>query len=88
MFFVGVGTAEAAAEFASELGIDPPPCASERRCRRCTRPASSTSHVEPSRSFDDDGGVTMRTRLKAIGEAYKNAADTQNLAPEDIKRIP
>lgn len=90
MFFVGVGTGEAAAEFAKELGIDPKLCFGDeggvagdnlglqQGFNTMWNPPAVSTMMERN---DEDS-------LKALGEAYKNAADNigiQNLAPKDIK---
>ena len=89
MFFIGVGTGEAAAEFAKELGIDPSLCFGDdggvagdklglqSGFNTMWNPPAVSKMMERN---DEDS-------LKALGEAYKNAADNigiQNLAPKDI----
>ena len=90
IFFVGVGTGEAAFEFANELGIDPKLCfgddAGAAGDALGLKKGVGTMWNPPAVS-------TMMDRndeesLKAIGEAYKNAADNigiQNLAPKEMK---
>eukprot|EP00986_Skeletonema_menzelii_P019879 scaffold29463_cov148-Skeletonema_menzelii.AAC.4 len=90
IFFVGVGTGEAAAEFAKELGIDPKLCFGDdggvagdnlglqQGFNTMWNPPAVSTMMERN---DEDS-------LKALGEAYKNAADNigiQKLAPKDIK---
>ena len=90
MYFIGVGTAEAAAEFASQLNVDPNVCFGDdggaagdalnlnKGVGTMWNPPAVNTMMERN---DEDS-------LKALGEAYKNAADNigiQNLAPKDIK---
>mmetsp|Transcript_11276 Transcript_11276/g.20658 ORF Transcript_11276/g.20658 Transcript_11276/m.20658 type:complete len:131 (-) Transcript_11276:233-625(-) len=90
MFFVGVGTDVAAAEFAEQLGIDPRLCFGDeggaagdaldlkQGFGTMWNPPAVSSMMERN---DEDS-------LKFLGEAYKNAADNigiKNLAPKDIK---
>lgn len=90
MFFIGVGTGEAAAEFASELGIDPNLCFGDEG-------GAAGDVLSLNQGFgtmwNPPAVSTMMDRndeesLKALGEAYKNAADNigiKNLAPKEIK---
>lgn len=90
MFFIGVGSGEAAAEFASELGIDPALCFGDEG-------GSAGDVLNLKQGFgtmwNPPAVSTMMDRndeesLKALGEAYKNAADNigiQNLAPKEMK---
>ena len=90
MFFVGVGTGEAAAEFANELGIDPSLCFGDEG-------GAAGDALSLNQGFgtmwNHPAVSTMMDRndeesLKALGETYTNAADNigiQNLAPKDIK---
>lgn len=90
MFFIGIGTGEAAAAFAKELGIDPSICFGDeggiagdnlglqQGFKTMWNPPAVSTMMERN---DEES-------LKALGEAYKNAADNigiQNLAPKDIK---
>ena len=90
MFFVGVGSSDAAREFASELNIDPAICFGDeggsvgdvlnlnKGIKTMWNPPAVSSMMERN---DEDS-------LKALGEAYKNAADNigiQNLAPKDMQ---
>ena len=90
MFFVGVGSSEAAKEFATELNIDPAICFGDeggsvgdalnlnKGMKTMWNPPAVSSMMERN---DEDS-------LKALGEAYKNAADNigfQNLAPKDMQ---
>lgn len=85
-----MGSGSAAAEFAKELGIDPNLCFGdeggvagdslglEQGFQTMWNPPAVSTMMERN---DEDS-------LKALGEAYKNAADNigiQNLAPKDIK---
>lgn len=90
MFFIGVGTGEAAAEFAKELGIDPSLCFGDDGGVT----GDSLGLKQGFGSMWNPPAVsTMMERndeesLKALGEAYKNAADNigfAKLAPKDIK---
>jgi len=90
MFFVGVGSADAAAEFAANLNINPSMCFGDEGGAAgdvlSLKKGVNTMWNPPAVS-------TMMDRndedsLKALGEAYKNAADSigiQNLAPKEIK---
>jgi len=90
MFFVGVGSAEAAAEFAANLNVDPNLCFGDEGGvagdALSLKKGANTMWNPPAVS-------TMMDRndedsLKALGEAYKNAADNigiQNLAPKEMK---
>lgn len=90
LFFVGVGTSEAAAEFASQLGIDPKLCFGDedgvagdalqlgKGFNTMWNPPAVNKMMDRN---DEDS-------LKALGEAYKGAADNigiKNLAPAKIK---
>jgi hypothetical protein len=90
MFFIGIGTGEAAAEFAKELRIDPSICFGDEGGVA----GDSLGLQQGFKTMWNPPAVsTMMQRndeesLKALGEAYKNAADNigiQNLAPKDIK---
>jgi len=90
MFFVGVGSADAAAEFAANLNINPSMCFGDEGGAAgdvlSLKKGVNTMWNPPAVS-------TMMDRndedsLKDLGEAYKNAADSigiQNLAPKEIK---
>jgi len=90
MFFIGVGSAEAAAEFAANLNVDPKMCFGDeggaagdvldlkKGVNTMWNPPAVSTMMDRN---DEDS-------LKALGEAYKNAADNigiQNLAPKEIK---
>lgn len=90
LFFVGVGSAEAAAEFAKELNIDPTICFGDEggaagdalNLRQGMKTMWNPPAVNAMMERNDE------TSLKVLGEAYKNAADNigfQRLAPKDIK---
>lgn len=90
MFFIGVGSAEAAAEFAANLNVDPAMCFGDEGGAvgdvLNLKKGANTMWNPPAVS-------TMMDRndeesLKALGEAYKTAADNigfQKLAPKQIK---
>lgn len=87
---MGVGSGTAAAEFANELGIDPALCFGDEG-------GSAGDALNLKRGlgtmWNPPAVSTMMERndeesLKALGEAYKSAADNiglQNLAPKDMK---
>lgn len=89
MFFVGVGTSDAAAEFAAQLDVDPTLCFGDEG-------GAAGDALELKKGFgtmwNPPAVNTMMERndeesLKALGEAYKAAADNigiKNLAPKDI----
>mmetsp|Transcript_21666 Transcript_21666/g.47093 ORF Transcript_21666/g.47093 Transcript_21666/m.47093 type:complete len:131 (-) Transcript_21666:253-645(-) len=90
MFFVGVGSAEAAAEFAANLNIDPALCFGDEGGA-----AGDVLNLKKGAGtmWNPPAVSTMMDRndeesLKALGEAYKTAADKigfQKLAPKEIK---
>jgi AhpC/TSA antioxidant enzyme len=90
LFFVGVGTGQAAAEFAEQLGIDPALCFGDEGGA-----AGDVLGLEKgfNTMWNPPAVKNMMARndqasLTALGEAYKNAADNigiQNLAPKQIK---
>lgn len=89
VFFVGVGTSEAAAEFAARLDVDPELCFGDEG-------GAAGDALELKRGFGTMWnppavnammGRNDEESLKALGEAYKAAADNigiRNLAPKDI----
>ncbi|KAL7527023.1 hypothetical protein ACHAWF_002002 [Thalassiosira exigua] len=90
MFFIGVGTSEAAAEFAAQLGVDPTMCFGDEGgavgdaldLKKGVGTMWNPPAVNSMMDRNDEQS------LKALGEAYKAAADNigiQNLAPKDIK---
>ena len=90
MFFIGVGTAEAAAEFAQQLDIDPALCFGDEggvagdtlSLKKGVGTMWNPPAVSAMMERNDQESLT------ALGEAYKNAADNigiQNLAPRDMK---
>jgi hypothetical protein len=90
MFFVGVGSAQAAAEFASEMNIDPSICFGDEggsvgdvlNLNKGMKTMWNPPAVSTMMERNDEAS------LKALGEAYKNAADKigiQNLAPKDMQ---
>ena len=90
MLFVGVGSGEAAAEFAAQLGVDPKACFGDDG-------GAAGDALDLKQGFqtmwNPPAVSTMMERndeasLKALGEAYKSAADNlgiQNLAPREIQ---
>ena len=89
LYFVGVGTGEAAAEFAEQLGVDPALCLADdggimgdtlglqQGFGTMWNPQAVNNMMERN---DENS-------LKALGEAYKGAADNigiQQLAPKKI----
>lgn len=90
MFFVGVGSPQAAAEFASELKIDPSLCFGDQdgavgdvlNLNKGMKTMWNPPAVSTMMERNDEAS------LKALGEAYKSAADKigfQNLAPRDMQ---
>ncbi|KAL3782276.1 hypothetical protein ACHAWO_003610 [Cyclotella atomus] len=90
MFFVGVGSAQAAAEFASEMNIDPSICFGDEggsvgdvlNLNKGMKTMWNPPAVSTMMERNDEAS------LKALGEAYKNAADKigiQNLAPKNMQ---
>lgn len=90
VFFVGVGSALAVQEFASQLKIDPALCFAdeggatgdalglEKGVKTMWNPPAVGNMMDRN---DEDS-------LKALGEAYKSAADNigfKKLAPEDLQ---
>lgn len=90
MYFIGVGSSTAAAEFASQLDIDPALCfadgAGEMGDTLGLEKGFNTMWNPPA--VKSMMGRNDQNSLTAIGEAYKTAADNigiQNLAPKEIK---
>jgi len=90
VFFVGVGGGEAAAEFASQLGVDPRWCLADNggiageglNLKKGPGTMWNPPAVNAMMGRNDEDS------LKQIAVAYKNAADNigiQNLAPPDIR---
>lgn len=90
MFFVGVGTGDAAAEFAEKLNLNPELCFGDDggaigdvlQLEKGIQTMWNPPAVNQMMSRNDE------TSLKKLGEAYKAAADNigiQNLAPKKIK---
>jgi len=90
LFFVGIGSAEAAKEFATQLDLDPSTCFGdeggamgdalglEKGLKTMWNPAA----VNEMTSRND------KQQLEDLGNAYKNAVDNvgfKNLAPKDTK---
>ena len=90
LFFVGVGTGEAAAEFATQLEIDPAVCFGDAS-------GAVGNAVQLEKGFStmwNPPAVTQllerndQTSLQELGVAYKSAADAigiTNLAPNDLQ---
>jgi len=90
LFFVGVGTGEAAAEFAKQLDIDPSLCFGDEG-------GSVGDALQLEKGFQtmwNPPAVNQmmerndQTSLQELGLAYKSAADSigiKNLAPKDIQ---
>lgn len=90
LYFVGVGTGEAAAEFAEQLDIDPALCFGDEGgavgdalgLDKGFKTMWNPPAVENMMARNDQESLT------ALGEAYKAAADNigiQNLAPKQIE---
>lgn len=90
LFFVGVGSSVAVQEFAAQLDIDPALCFADDGGA-----VGDTIGLEKGvktmwnpPAVDNMMGRNDEDSLKALGEAYKSAADNigiQKLAPEKIK---
>ena len=89
LLFVGVGTAEAAEEFATQLEVDPRMCFGDDSgvasdtlgLAKGVRTMWNPPAVESMMGRNDQESLTE------LGEAFKRAADNigiQNLAPKDI----
>lgn len=90
LYFVGVGTSTAAAEFATNLGIDPKLCFGDEggavgdvlRLEKGFKTMWNPPAVDAMMARNDEES------LKELGEAYKAAADNigfKNLAPKNIE---
>lgn len=90
MFFVGVGSGETAAQFAQQLDISPTLCFGDEGgavgdslgLEKGFKTMWNPPAVQNMMNRNDE------TSLKALGEAYKGAADAigiQNLAPQKIQ---
>merc|ERR1712085_115507 len=90
LFFVGIGSPLAAQEFAKNLNIDPKLCFADNGgetgeklgLEKGMKTMWNPSAVDSMMSRNDEDS------LKAIGEAYKSAADSigfQKLAPTNMK---
>lgn len=90
LYFVGVGTGEAAAEFAKSLGIDPKLCFGDEGgvvgdvlgLDKGFKTMWNPPAVDAMMARNDQDS------LKELGKAYKAAADNigiQNLAPKNIE---
>lgn len=90
LYFVGVGTGEAAAEFANQLGIDPALCFGDEGGAvgdaLGLEKGFNTMWNPPA--VDNMMARNDKDSLTVLGEAYTNAAENigiQNLAPKMIK---
>jgi len=91
LYFVGIGTAEAAAQFADKLGIDADLCFGDEDgtmgdalgLEKGLKTMWNPPAVDNMMSRNDE------TSLKELGQAYMSAADDiggfQNLAPKNIQ---
>lgn len=90
LYFVGIGTGEAAREFANQLGISEELCFGDEGAAvgevigldKGFKTMWNPTAVDNMRARNDENS------LKALGEAYKNAADNigfKNLAPKDMQ---
>jgi len=90
LFFIGVGTGEAAAEFARQLDVDPAFCFGDEGgsvgdalgLRRGYQTMWNPPAVKNMMDRNDEDS------LKVLGEAYKGAVDNigfQRLAPKNIQ---
>lgn len=90
LFFVGIGSADAAKEFATQLDIDPSTCFGDEGgavgdvlgLEKGIKTMWNPSVVKEMTTRNDEEA------LKDLGNAYKNAIDNvgfQGLAPKDTK---
>ena len=90
LFFIGVGTGEAASEFASQLNIDPSLCFGDEngivgdalQLQKGFQTMWNPPAVNQMMARNDQESLTL------LGEAYKGAADNigiKNLAPTKIE---
>lgn len=90
LYFVGVGTGEAASEFASQLNIDPKLCFGDENGQMgdVLKLDKGFKTMWNPPAVDNMMKRNDEESLKTLGEAYKNAADNigiQNLAPKKIE---
>jgi len=91
MLFVGIGTTVAAREFAAQLNIDPALCFADEEgaAGDVLGLAKGIQTMWNPPAVDTMMKRNDETSLKAIGEAYKSAADNvggfQQLAPAKIR---
>lgn len=90
LYFVGIGSTQAAAEFASQLNIDPQLCFADEGGKigdaLGLEKGMGTMWNPPA--VENMMGRNDEDSLKALGEAYKSAADNigiQKLAPKKIQ---
>lgn len=90
LFFIGIGSADAAKEFATQLEIDPSVCFGDEggaagdalALEKGLKTMWNPSAVNEMMTRND------KEALEDLGNAYKNAADNvgfKNLAPKDAK---
>ena len=89
MFFVGVGTAAAAREFALQLGIDPALCFGDEdgEAGDALGLAQGFKTMWNPPAVDKMMGRNDEASLKAIGESFKGAVDAigfKKLAPSKV----
>ena len=90
LYFVGIGTGEAAKEFATQLGISEELCFGDEGAAvgEVLGLDKGFKTMWNPLAIDNMMARNDETSLKALGEAYKNAADNigfKNLAPKDMQ---
>jgi len=90
LYFVGIGSAEAAKEFAVNLGIDPKLCFGDEggAVGDVLGLGKGFKTMWNPPAVDNMMARNDQDSLKELGEAYKNAADSigiKNLAPKNIE---
>jgi len=90
LYFVGIGSAEAAKEFAVNLGIDPKLCFGDEggAVGDVLGLGKGFKTMWNPPAVDNMMARNDQDSLKELGEAYKNAADSigiKNLAPKKIE---
>lgn len=90
VFFIGVGSALAAQEFATQLNIDPALCFGDDggEVGEVLGLEKGLKTMWNPPAVDNMMGRNDEESLKSLGEAYKSAADNigfQKLAPADMK---
>ena len=89
MFFVGVGTADAASEFANQLGVDPSLCFGDEggAVGDAIGLGKGFKTMWNPQAVDTMMGRNDEDSLKALGESFKGAVDSigiKRLAPEKV----